>query len=434
MKNDLRNNIVFIALLIWGGLAAAFQEIPTGTPESVGMSSVRLQKIRTVLQREIDANRMPGAVVMVARNGKLVYSDAIGYQDKQNGIPMKEDSLFRIYSMTKPIVSVAAMMLVEDGTLQLTDPVSRFFPAFSNMQVMVVGKDGSTTLEPAKRLITIQDLLRHTSGLDYGEFTNIPQIKNAYAEAGLFLPDGAVADSRHLTPEQEVAAMAKVPLSAQPGTVWKYSMSVDLLGRVLEAASGKKLGDLLAERMFKPLGMTDTGFIVAAKDLKRLAEPLALDPLTGKPNGAMLDAKVEPKNDSGGAGAFSTARDYMRFTQMLVNGGKFNGGRYLSPTTIRLMATDHLAGRPGAPISPGQLLMGVEGYTFGLGFMVRQEDGVAAVHGTAGEYMWAGAGGTFFWVDPKENMTVVLMAQTPGAIRSEFRRQIKQLVAQAIEK
>lgn len=433
MYKACSRKVMMLLLTAWACLALA-SEIPRASPESVGMSSARLQKIRMTLQREVDANRMPGAVVMVARNGKLVYSESIGYQDKQNAVPMKTDSLFRIYSMTKPMVSVATMMLVEDGVLQLTDPVSKFFPSLANLQVLVVGKDGNTSLEPAKKQITVQDLLRHTAGLDYGEFTAIPQIRAAYAEAGLFLPDGPLADSRDLTPAEEIAAFAKVPLVAQPGTVWKYSMSVDLLGRVLEAASGKRLGALLEERLFKPLGMTDTGFAVPASDWKRIAEPLELDPMTGKPNAAMLNVKVEPKNDSGGAGAISTARDYLRFSQMLLNEGKLEGKRYLSPTTIRLMASDHLAGRPGSPVSPGQLLMGVEGYTFGLGFMIRQETGISAVSGSAGEYMWAGAGGTFFWIDPKENLTVVMMAQTPGAIRPMFRRQIKQLVAQAIEK
>lgn len=434
MNKELRRQLLLAGLMLWSCIAFAYKDFPTSSPESVGMSSERLQKIRSALQKEIDANRMPGAVVMIAKNGKLVYSESIGYQDKQSGIPMKANSIFRIYSMTKPIVSVATMMLVEDGVIQLTDPVSKFFPALSNMQVLVTNKDGISSLEPAKRPITIQDLLRHTAGLDYGEFTNIPQIRSAYAEAALFQPEGAVADSRHLTPEQEVAAFARVPLAAQPGTVWKYSMSVDLLGRVLEAASGKKLGDLLAERIFKPLGMADTGFTVPASEWKRIAEPLINDPLTGKPNGEMLNVKAEPKNDSGGAGAVSTASDYLRFTQMLLNEGKLNGVRYLSPTTVRLMASDHLAGRAGFPVTPGQLLMGVEGYTFGLGFMVRQEAGIAAVPGSPGEYMWAGASGTFFWIDPKENMTVIMMAQTPGSIRSVFRRQIKQLVAQAIVK
>ena len=427
----LQRSTLFVAALLLSGVVLA-QGLPTAKPESVGMSSERLGRIKTVLQREIDADRMPGAVIMIARKGKLVYSEAIGYQDKAAGKPMPKDAIFRIYSMTKPLASVAAMMLVEEGRIQLTDPVSKYLPAFATMEVLAKDKEGKTIREAARRPITVQDLLRHTAGLAYGEFSAVPELKAAYAEAKLFQPGGIVAESRLITPDQFTSGIAKAPLVHQPGTNWEYSMSVDVLGRVVEAVSGQRLSAFLDERLFRPLKMVDTSFVVPAAKYSRIAEPLAKNPLTGTANDVMLDVKLEPLNDSGGGGAASTAADYLRFCQMMLDGGKLDGKRYLSPTTVKLMASDHLGTRTATPLSPGALLMGVEGYTFGLGFMVRTGAGLAAVPGSEGEYMWAGAGGTFFWIDPKEQLAVVYMAQTPGAIRPVYRRLVKQLVGQAV--
>jgi CubicO group peptidase (beta-lactamase class C family) len=333
--------------------------------------------------------------------------------------------------MTKPLASVAAMMLVEEGSIELTEPVSKFLPQLAKMEVLVT-EDGRTTRQPAKRQMTIQDLFRHTAGLAYGEFSDSPELKAAYAEAKLFQP-GITAESRMITPEQFVAGIAKAPLVHEPGTTWEYSMAVDVLGRVVEVVSGQRLSAFLDERLFRPLNMTDTGFKVPEAQWSRIAEPLPKNPLTGGANEVMLDVKIEPLNDSGGGGAVSTAADYLRFCQMMLNGGTLDGRRYLSPTTIKLMTSDHLGNRPGLPFTPGTLLMGVDGYTFGLGFMVRQGPGLAGVPGSEGEYMWAGAGGTFFWVDPKEQLAVVYMAQTPGGIRPYYRRMIKALVAQALD-
>ena len=427
----LQRSALFGALFVSSIVLA--QGLPTAKPESVGMSSERLGRIKTVLQREVDAERMPGAVIMIARKGKLVYSEAIGFQDKAAGKPMPKDAIFRIYSMTKPLASVAAMMLVEEGRIQLTDPVSKYLPAFATMEVLAKDKEGKTIREPARRQITIQDLLRHTAGLAYGEFSAVPELKAAYAEAKLFQPGGIVAESRLITPDQFTSGIAKAPLVHQPGTNWEYSMSVDVLGRVVEAVSGQRLSAFLDERLFRPLKMVDTSFVVPAAKYSRIAEPLAKNPLTGAANDVMLDVKLDPLNDSGGGGAASTAADYLRFCQMMLDGGKLDGKRYLSPTTVKLMASDHLGTRTATPFSPGALLMGVEGYTFGLGFMVRTGAGLAAVPGSEGEYMWAGAGGTFFWIDPKEQLAVVYMAQTPGAIRPVYRRLVKQLVGQAVE-
>jgi CubicO group peptidase (beta-lactamase class C family) len=430
MKAALRSFVVATALVLVGPAFA--QGLPTAAPEAVDVSPERLARIRPALQKEIDADRMPGAVVMIARRGQLIYSEAIGFQDKATGKPMTKDVIFRIYSMTKPLTSVAAMMLVEEGKIQLTDPVSKFLPQFAKMDVLVTDKDGKTTREPAKRQITIQDLLRHTAGLSYGEFSSSPELKAAYAEAKLYQPDGITAESRMITPEQFTTGIARAPLVHEPGTTWEYSMAVDVLGRVIEAVSGERLSVFLDERLFRPLKMVDSGFKVPEANWSRIAQPLPNNPLTGKPNDVMLDVKLDPLNDSGGGGGVSTAADYLRFCQMMLNGGTLDGHRYLSPTTVRLMASDHLGNRPGAPVMPGQQLMGVDGYTFGLGFMVRQGPGLAGVPGSEGEFMWAGAGGTFFWIDPKEQLTVVYMAQTPGAIRPYYRRMIKALVAQAL--
>lgn len=410
------------------------QELPMAEAETVGMSSARLGKIKEVFGREIEAGGLPGAVIMIVRDGKLIYSEALGFQDKASGKLMSKDSVFRILSMTKPLTSVAAMMLVEDGAISLPDPVSKFFPALSNMKVAVMDKDGKVTFEPAKKQMTVQDLLRHTAGLDVPEFTPVQQIKDAYLNGKIYDPSGGLGEYRKLTPEQQVAALANVPLGSEPGAYWRYSVATDLLGRVIEAVSGKRLGEFLDERLFRPLKMKDTAFFVPESNWNRIAQPLPTDPITKKPATPMLDIRTKPASDSGAAGSVSTAGDYLRFCQMMLDGGILQGARILSPTTIKLMASDHLGQRSSDTFSPGGITFGVEGYTFGLGFMVRQNVGLSGIPGSQGEYMWAGAGGTFFWIDPKERMAVVMMAQTPSAIRIKYRHLIKQLVAQAIEK
>jgi CubicO group peptidase (beta-lactamase class C family) len=413
-------------------LASAADLVAAEKPESVGFSSERLSLIRSVIQDEIDADRMPGAVVLVARIGEIVYADSIGFQNKAAEKPMPRNAIFRAASMTKPLISVVTMMLVEEGRLQLSDPVSKYLPALAKMQVIADPADPDSALVPAQRPILIHDLLRHTSGLSYAEFTTSPALKKRYIEAGLF------SNERQglwlsLTPEEQIAAFAKAPLLWQPGSTFEYSMSVDLLGRVLETIAKKSLSELLAERLFRPLGMNDTSFVVPAEKTSRIAEPLAKDPITGKPTEPMIDITRAQGNDSGGAGAATTADDYLKFCQMMLNGGTYGGKRFLSRTTVALMTSDHLGPKVATPREPGELLMGVQGYTFGLGFMVRQGQGRAAVPGSEGDYAWAGAYGTFFWVDPKEQVVAVMMAQTPGAIRPYYRRMIKQLVYQALE-
>lgn len=428
-----------LAFALGAGSFALAQPLPVAKPEQVGMSSQRLARIGTALKQEIDQGRLPGAVVMVARKGKLVYSESFGFQDKAAGTPMKADAIFRIYSMTKPLASVAAMMLVEEGKIQLTDPLSKFFPTCKGMTVSVPRADSvyarvTYTTVAADREITIQDLLRHTSGLAYGEITQNAPVRDAYTKAGLYAPTSAGGtdyDSRNVTPAEFVDRLCKAPLAQQPGTMWEYSLSVDMLGRVVEAASGQRLADFLDERLFKPLKMVDSGFWVAKDKLGRVVQPMAVDGATGTPV-RVIDVGVVPKNDSGGAGAVSTAGDYLRFAQAMLNGGTLDGQRVLSRSTVQLMASDHLGTRIAQPTQPGELLMGVPGYTFGLGFMVRQGPGVAGVHGSQGEFMWAGYAGTFFWIDPKEELVAVYMTQAPSPIRPMYRRLMKQLVYQAI--
>jgi CubicO group peptidase (beta-lactamase class C family) len=415
--------------------ARELQPLATATPEQVGMSGERLRRITTMLRQEIADGKLPGAVVMVARKGMIIYSDAIGFQDKGENTPMKLDSIFRIYSMTKPLASVAAMMLVEDGVIQLTDPIAKFLPAFKDMKVSVAhtGEDGkvSYTNVPAAKPIIVQDLLRHSAGLAYAEITKNEPVKAAYVAAKFSQPGVHEYDSRGMTSAEQVERIAKAPLAHQPGTMWEYSMAVDILGRVVEAASGKRLAVVLDERLSKPLKMTDTSFWLPAAKMPRLAQPLAVDLASGQKI-SVLDVSAEPANDSGGAGALSTATDYLRFGQMLLNGGELDGARVMSRSTIKLMTSDHLGTRVAAPFQPGELLLGTPGYTFGLGFAVRQGDGVAGVPGSAGEFMWAGYAGTYFWVDPKEEIVGVYMTQAPSPIRAYYRKMFKSLVYQAL--
>ena len=400
--------------------------IAAGTPESVGMSTARLARLTGAFKKEIAEKKLPGVVMMVARKGRLVYSTALGVRDPKSEDPMRTNTLFRIYSMTKPMVSVATMLLVEDGALLLTDPVSKWLPAFKDVKVWTASGEIA-----AERAMTVQDLLRHTAGLPYGELTQNGAVKDALAKAGLFKPGVIDFDVRDMTGAEQVERLSKIPLLYQPGSTWEYSLASDLLGRVVEAASGKRLGDFLSERIFKPLKMNDTTFWVAETNKARLAEPFEKDVIAGTPI-TLIDVSKQPGNDSGGAGAISTAGDYLRFAQMLANGGTLEGQRIMSRATLRLMTSDHLGSRlPLAP-TPGGMVLGASTYTFGLGFAVRPADGIAPFPGSAGDFNWGGYAGTFFWVDPKEQLVATLMVQSAGALRLHHRLLYRQLVYQAI--
>jgi len=429
-RSPSRLLVALVLMALFGPSAAHAQRsasaLPAAPAESVGMSAARLARLTTVFGKEIEDKKLPGAVMLVARKGKLVYASALGVRDPKSTDPMRTDAIFRIYSMTKPIVSVAAMILVEDGKLQLADPVSKWLPAFKDVKVST-----DTGEVAAQRVMTVQDLLRHTAGLPYGELTQNAAVKDALAKAGLFKPGVIEFDVRDMTGAEQVERLASIPLLYQPGTTWEYSLATDVLGRVVEAASGKRLGAFLSERLFTPLRMTDTAFWVSPAKLARVAEPFDKDPLSGTAI-RLIDVSKEPANDSAGAGGVGTASDYLRFSQMLANGGVLDGQRILSRTTVRLMTSDHLGSRIAIAPTPGGGVLGASTYTFGLGFAVRPSDGIAPVPGTAGDFNWGGYAGTRFWVDPKEQLVGVFMVQSAGALRAYHRELFRQLVYQAI--
>jgi CubicO group peptidase (beta-lactamase class C family) len=410
--------------------ASAAAPLPAVRPESVGLSTERLNRIGRVLSAEVEQGKFPGAVIAIARKGKLAWFEAVGFEDKPAGKPMAKDAIFRVYSMTKPWTSVAAMALVEEGKLQLTDPIARHLPALKTLSVSVGKPDAASgqivwSLAPAEREPTIQDLLRHTSGFAYDFVTRNAPVKEALAAAGLKALGSDIREK--MTAEEMVEKLARIPLANQPGTIWEYSLATTVLGRVIEKVSGMRLGAFLEERLFTPLQMADSAFSIPQSKAARVAQPLLpYEVIT------IYDPTVPAANDLGGEGGLSTAMDYLRFGQMLLDGGRLGKERILSRSTVALMTSDHLAGRPSTPVDPGGLLMGVPGYTFGLGFMLRQGPGVAGVPGSQGEFMWGGAAGTFFWIDPKEELVAVFMSQGPFATRVWYRRLIKQLVYQAI--
>jgi CubicO group peptidase (beta-lactamase class C family) len=415
--------VTLISVVLFAGTIGA-QGLPTAKPEQVGLSSERLERVSRALRGEIEAGKIPGAVALVARKGQIVYFESFGVRDKATGDPLAKDAIFRLYSMTKPFASVAAMMLMEDGKFLITDPVSKFLPQLAKREVSVpqfdpvTGKVGYVTV-PAEREMTIQDLLRHTSGIVYGASTPNPRVSELYEKNVVGWADQ--------TPQEQIERLAKVPLAHHPGTTWEYSLSTDVLGRVIEKVSGTTLGRFLDERLFGPLKMTDTAFVVPAGKLNRLAQPLAVEPSTGQPI-KLVDVTVAPKNEAGGAGSAGTTIDYARFAQMLLNGGQLEGTRLLSPTTVAFMTADHL----GTMKIVQRGGVGT-GYGFGLGFAVRTTPGIAGVSGSVGEYRWGGAAGTAFWVDPKEEMITVLMTQgASGPARGYTGALFRQMVRQAI--
>lgn len=403
--------------------AAIADPLPATSPESVGFSSERLQRITDTLKADIAKGTIPGAVLLISRHGKLARFEALGTLDPEKKTPMTKDAIFRIYSMSKPITSVAAMMLFEQGKLALTDPLAKYIPAFKDVKVGVEKPDpagGKPTLDlvPAVRPIAIQDLLRHTSGLTYGFFGE-GAVKRAYLEAKISEgdPDNAEFSDR----------LAKLPLVYQPGTTWDYSQATDVLGRVIEVVTGKSLLAALKEMLLDPLGMTDTSFyVIEAAKQPRIAEPFAADRSIGA--GAVVnDPRVALKYESGGGGLVGTVSDYARFAQMLVNGGTLDGKRYLSSRTIAYMASDHM----GDVIKRGPYDLVGPGYKFGLGFAVRSDAGISAMAGSVGDYAWGGAAGTYFWVDPKEKMFVVFAMQSPSK-RAQYRIMLRNMVYAAI--
>jgi CubicO group peptidase (beta-lactamase class C family) len=411
---------LYLVMVVWltAGMTHAADLLPRAAqPEEVGLSKERLDRLAQVTQQHITEGRLPGAVILLARYGKIAYFASFGYRDRGKEAPMTTDAIFRIYSMTKPITSVAVMLLHEEGKLQLSDPVSLYLPELANLKVGVEKTDpnsGQTTLETvdAEREITIQDLLRHTSGFTYGRLGKDAPVKKLYREAKV----GDRSDSS----AEFITKLSQLPLMYQPGTRWEYGVSTDVLGRVVEVVSGQSLGEFFNTRIFRPLGMQDTAFHVPTDKLERAAQPWAAP--GGAPMTPRFDVAVAPKFQSGGGGLVSTASDYLRFAQMLLNGGEGPGGHLLGRQTVEFMTADHL----------GRLPYDAPGMGFGLGFQVRREAGVARLPGSAGEYGWAGAAGTLFWIDPAEQLIAIYMIQGNSENLRALRNQFKNLVSQTI--
>ena len=372
-------------------------------------------RIRVVLQGHVDRGRIPGAVALVALGGETAFFAALGRQDPASDAPMQADSIFRIYSMTKPIVSLAALMLVEQGRLQLGDPVSHWLPEFAGQRV-AADVTGAGALVPVQREATVHDLLRHTAGLTY-EFLGDSAVQRQYDEVKIA--------SRRRSNAEFCKVLASLPLAHQPGACWQYSRATDVLGAVLEVATGQSLGALLQETILGPLGMKDTAFFVPPSAQGRLAEPFEVDPVTGEPP-LLIDARVVPALESGGGGLVSTAADYARFLLLMRTQGSLDGTRLVSRKTIAWMTADHLGDIP----ANGDLLL--PGYGFGLGFAVRVHAGLAPQPGSVGQYFWSGIGGTSFFVDPAEDLFALLLTQAPGQ-RTFFRNLFRQLVYGALD-
>jgi CubicO group peptidase (beta-lactamase class C family) len=384
-------------------------------PEEIGLSSDRLARLGRVLRDEAARGRVPGGVALVARCGRIGYLDSFGRRDPDSDAPMTADAIFRIYSMTKPIASVAAMMLWEEGKFLLSDPIGKYLPALADLTVGVV-EGHELKRVPLARPVTIQDLLRHTSGLTY-EFRGSGPVQKLYTAAKIH--------RRSQSNAEHVETLSKLPLLHQPGTRWEYGRSTDVLGRLIEVLSGERLGEHFQRRILGPLGMTDTAFHVPPGSHGRIAESFARDPDSG---GAvqLLDVRTAPAFESAGGGLVSTIGDYARFLQMLLDGGVAGATRYLSRKTLELMTADHLGPITGA----ADLLL--PGHGFGLGFSVRLQAGIAHVPGSVGQYFWGGLAGTTFWVDPAEELLAILMIQAPGQ-RDYYRTLFRDMVYAAFD-
>lgn len=412
---------LFAALLV---TPLCGQELPHARPEDVGMSSERLGHLTDALHRYVEQDRLPGAVAMVVRRGHVVYAEAVGYRDRESESPMRMDAIFRIASQTKALVSVGIMMLQEAGALLISDPVFEYLPEFRNTTVAEPREGGGYEVVDARRPITIRDLLTHTSGLGYGGGI----AGGIWEESEL---TGWYFAHREEPIRQTVARMAALPLQTHPGEAFVYGYSTDVLGAVIEVVSGRSLADFLRERIFEPLGMRDTHFYLPPAKRGRLATVYGLTgDLERAPDGPGMTTQGQyvdgPRTSySGGAGLLSTARDYARFLQMLLNGGELDGTRLMSPTSITLMTENHL----GASVDPGFLRPGIG---FGLGFSVRLDVGLAGEHGSGGEYGWGGAYHSTYWVDPTEELVVVYFTQVIPAGNLNDHARLRALVYSSI--
>ncbi len=415
----IRKTSIALGLFVLAGSSLSAQRLPLAAPEEVGLSSERLQRIGETFETYAKDGRISGAVGMVLRNGKVAYSDAWGIRDLATGDAMEEGDIFRIYSMTKPITSVAVMMLYEEGRFFLTDPIGRYLPELAGLQVANLSEaeaGAPIPTERARRSVRIHDLLRHTSGFTYGEFSNTV-VDAAYREREVLY---------QATLEEVVAELSEIPLAYQPGTRWHYSVSADVLARFVEVVSGQSFDVFLRERLFEPLGMLDTAFDVPASKRDRFARTYGHSgPERELIPGDTVGVTPPIGNFSGGAGLMSTAHDYARFAQMLLNGGELDGARILGRKTIEMMTVNHLTeGMPTGFLQPG--------WGFGLGFTVKTEAGRDGMPDSVGSYSWIGVQGTSFWVDPVENLIGVFMVQIRPNRDIVFRQQFRRMVYQAL--
>ena len=417
---------ILAATLCLMASTAAFAEdpLPRAKPEDVGLSSERLARIGATLKADIEAGRIPGAVIAIARHGKLVALDAYGWRDKAAGVAMTTDTIFNVASMTKPMTTVGALMLYEQGRILIDDPLSKYFPKFANMRVATRDASGEPTTEtvPANRQITIQDLLRHTSGLIYGG-RGTTLVHQMY-------PGGSSDAARDYDGTAFLDKLATLPLLYQPATVWDYGFGLDITGLVIEHVSGRPLGQYLQANLFAPLGMTDTGFSVSPDKAARYAKPLPADPDTGKPQARSPELTQPLKFECGGGCAASTASDYLRFALMLMNHGRSGEAQLLGRKTVEYMLSDQLG--PNIKNLIGNADPTRADYGFGLGLAVRTTPGVVRMMGSVGQFTWPGASGTDWWVDPKEELAVVYLSAAPGPLRWHYRQKINALVYQAI--
>jgi CubicO group peptidase (beta-lactamase class C family) len=414
------------AMLLALSTAPVLAEGTFDIPAGAHFSQTKLARVGDYLKQQIADGKIPGAVVLIKQHGKTVYSGLFGVRDVVSKHPMTDDTIFRLFSMSKPITSVAAMMLIDQGKLKLSDPLSKYIPAFADTKVGVEKKtENGETLElvPKKRPITIEDLMRHTSGITYG-FYGDSLVRKAYVKADIYRGDFDNAEFAE--------RIARLPLEHQPGTMWDYGHSTDVLGRVIEVISGKSLLQFEKEHLLDPLGMTSTGFFITDPAQRaRVAEAMPND--SDYHVGNHIDILKPMKWESGGGGMYSTVADFARFAQMILNGGKLGGKQYLSPKAFKDMTTDHIGPKSGVERDwayfPG------DGFGFGLGFAVRTDPGNAKPPppGDLGELKWDGASGCYFVIDPKQDMFFILLEQTPSQ-RQIIQPMVKKLIYEAMEK
>jgi len=411
----------FFSLIL--GFAVTASELPAASPESVGLSSTKLAELKDHFQEYVDDGKLAGLTTLIARGGKVVQFETYGQQEKATHTPMRRDTVFRIYSMTKPVTGIAMMMLWEEGKFKLNDPVSKYLPSFKNQRVFIgAGEDGKILTEPVKREATILDLMRHTAGLTYGYFGDTP-VDQAYRASGMLGPENDL--------EALIDQLGAQPLLYQPGEAWVYSLATDVQGRLIEILSGKTLAEFFKERIFTPLGMTDTGFQLRPDQADRFAEVYGIDPekgLTAYRGGFYSDYSQVPNYLSGGGGLVSTTVDYWRFAQMVANDGILDGVRLIKPETAAMMRSDQL------PAALGGIAGGKAGVGFGLNFAVVKDVAKNGGAGRVGEAFWGGMANTLFWIDKEEDIVVVFMTNILPTGVFPLRAELRKYVYGALEK